>query len=50
MMAVSRMLPRPDDSSGDQLKTGREIAPPERWVPPIVTALTNRAAAANNEA
>jgi len=50
MMAVSRMLPRPDDSSGDQLKTGRQIAPPERWVPPFATRLTDRAASANNEA
>jgi len=50
MMAVSRMLPRPNDASGDQLKTGREIAPPERWLPPFVTRLTDRAASANNEA
>ena len=49
MMAVSRMLPRPDGEPGNQAKSGREIAPPERWVPSIVTSLTDRAAQANNE-
>ena len=49
MMLVSRLLPRTGGPGGDRAKTGRELTPPERWVPPIVTTLTNRAAQANNE-
>jgi NAD(P)-dependent dehydrogenase (short-subunit alcohol dehydrogenase family) len=49
MMAVSRILPGPGGASGNQVKKGRETTPPERWVPSLVTTLTDRAAAANNE-
>jgi len=48
-MLVSRMLPGANGAAGDQVKRGREVPPPERWAPSGVTALTNRAAAANNE-
>jgi NAD(P)-dependent dehydrogenase (short-subunit alcohol dehydrogenase family) len=50
MMLVNRALPRPAVASeGNQVRKGRETTPPERWVPTVVTALTNRAAALNNE-
>src|SRR3954468_16542294 len=32
MMLVSRLLPGPGDAAGNQIKKGRETAPPERWV------------------
>jgi NAD(P)-dependent dehydrogenase (short-subunit alcohol dehydrogenase family) len=49
MMLVSRLLPSVSGPSGNQVLKGRETTPPERWVPSVVTALTNRAAVANNE-
>jgi NAD(P)-dependent dehydrogenase (short-subunit alcohol dehydrogenase family) len=49
MMLVTRALPRMAAGTGNEIKTGREAAPPERWVPSVVTTLTNRAAVANNE-
>jgi len=48
-MLVSRLLPDPAGDAGNQTRKGSETAPPERWVPSVVTALTDRAAAANNE-
>jgi NAD(P)-dependent dehydrogenase (short-subunit alcohol dehydrogenase family) len=50
MMLVTRALPGPANGSGNEIKAGRDTTPPERWVPSVVTALTDRAAAANNEA
>jgi NAD(P)-dependent dehydrogenase (short-subunit alcohol dehydrogenase family) len=47
MMLVSRLLPGPGGASGDQARRGRESE--SRWTPHLVTALTDRAAAANNE-
>jgi NAD(P)-dependent dehydrogenase (short-subunit alcohol dehydrogenase family) len=49
MMLVTRALPTPVNGTGYQIKAGRETTPPERWVPSVVTTLTDRAAAANNE-
>jgi hypothetical protein len=49
MMIVSRMLPPPTGPSGNQLLKGRETPPIARWTPAIVTALTDKAAVANNE-
>jgi NAD(P)-dependent dehydrogenase (short-subunit alcohol dehydrogenase family) len=49
MMAVTRMLPPPTGPSGNQVLKGRDTAASERWTPSIVTALTDRAAVANNE-
>jgi NAD(P)-dependent dehydrogenase (short-subunit alcohol dehydrogenase family) len=49
MMLVSRMLPGSAGPSGNQVKRGRELGPSDRWVPSVVTSLTDRAAAANNE-
>jgi len=49
MMIVSRMLPSPTGPSGNRLLRGRETEPPARWTPSIVTALTDKAAVANNE-
>jgi NAD(P)-dependent dehydrogenase (short-subunit alcohol dehydrogenase family) len=49
MMIASRLLPRATGSSGNHLIKGRETEPQERRTPSIVTALTDRAAAANNE-
>ena len=49
MMLVSRALPGPTGPQGDQIMKGRETEPPARWTPSVVTALTDRAAVANNE-
>jgi NAD(P)-dependent dehydrogenase (short-subunit alcohol dehydrogenase family) len=49
MVLVSRMLPGPSGPRGDQSLKGRDTEPPARWTPSIVTALTDRAAIANNE-
>jgi NAD(P)-dependent dehydrogenase (short-subunit alcohol dehydrogenase family) len=49
MMIASRMLPPPTGPSGNQLLKGRETPPIARWTPAIVTALTDKAAVANNE-
>lgn len=49
MMLVTRALPGPGGAAGNQIRQGRETTPPERWVPSVITTLTNRAAAANNE-
>jgi NAD(P)-dependent dehydrogenase (short-subunit alcohol dehydrogenase family) len=49
MMIVSRLLPRATGPAGNHAARGRETAPRERWTPSIVTALTDHAAAANNE-
>jgi len=45
MMLISRLLPGPGGSEGDQLQKGRET----KWAPSLVTKLTDRAALANNE-
>ena len=47
MMLVSRMLPGPAGVQGDALRKGRESE--SKWTPKVVTALTDRAAAVNNE-
>ena len=49
MMLVSRMLPGPTGPHGDRVLKGRDTQPPAGWTPSIVTALTDRAALANNE-
>jgi NAD(P)-dependent dehydrogenase (short-subunit alcohol dehydrogenase family) len=43
----NRFLPSPDGSTGDLSFSGREARPP--WLPAMATALTDRAAVANNE-
>ena len=48
MMIVSRMLPLATGPSGNQILKGRQTES-ARWTPSVVTALTDRAAAANNE-
>jgi NAD(P)-dependent dehydrogenase (short-subunit alcohol dehydrogenase family) len=48
MMLVTRMLPQPSDAEGDQIRKGKDVTA-ERWVPSVVTSLTDRAAVANNE-
>ena len=50
MMIVSRMLPTATGPSGNHIVKGRETQPQGRWTPSVVTALTDRAAIANNEA
>ena len=45
MMLVNRALPGPDSASGNAGRKGSESEP--GWVPGLVTALTDRAAAAN---
>jgi NAD(P)-dependent dehydrogenase (short-subunit alcohol dehydrogenase family) len=50
MMIITRMLPAATGPSGNHVVKGRDTAPSGRWTPSIVTALTDRAAAANNEA
>ena len=48
MMLVSRLLPGPTGAPGNALLKGREAESP--WAPPrLVTALTDKAAIANNE-
>jgi NAD(P)-dependent dehydrogenase (short-subunit alcohol dehydrogenase family) len=49
MLLIARMLPSADGPSGNEVLKGRETEPAARWTPSIVTALTDRAAAANNE-
>jgi NAD(P)-dependent dehydrogenase (short-subunit alcohol dehydrogenase family) len=46
MMIANRLLPGPDGTSGFRHKRGREI---DSKLPPVATALTDRAAVANNE-
>ncbi len=50
MMLVTRLLPAPAGGAGNTPTKGRENEGQTRWTPSIVTALTDRAAAANNEA
>jgi hypothetical protein len=47
MTIASRMLPAPADRSGDRGRRGREAQP--RWIPRIVTRMSDRAAERNNE-
>jgi NAD(P)-dependent dehydrogenase (short-subunit alcohol dehydrogenase family) len=47
MMLVARLLPGPAGIDGGQIVRGRDTQPV--WAPRLVTALTDRAAAANNE-
>jgi NAD(P)-dependent dehydrogenase (short-subunit alcohol dehydrogenase family) len=47
MMLVDRLLPGPTNATGDQRRRGREAE--SRWTPRAVTALTDKAAVANNE-
>ncbi len=47
MMVVARLLPRPGGTDGDALRRGRESE--SKWTPRVVTRLTDRAAAVNNE-
>jgi NAD(P)-dependent dehydrogenase (short-subunit alcohol dehydrogenase family) len=49
MMLVTRLLPPPAGAEGDTLTRGLENEAKTRWTPSIVTALTDRAAVANNE-
>jgi len=49
MMLVTRLLPAPAGPSGNALTRGLENEAKTRWTPSLVTALTDRAAAANNE-
>jgi len=50
MMIVTRMLPSATGPSGNHIVKGRDTESPGRWTPSVVTALTDRAAVANNEA
>jgi NAD(P)-dependent dehydrogenase (short-subunit alcohol dehydrogenase family) len=50
MMIVTRMLPSATGPSGNHIVKGRDTEPRGRWTPSVVTALTDRAAVANNEA
>jgi NAD(P)-dependent dehydrogenase (short-subunit alcohol dehydrogenase family) len=47
MMLVARLLPAPSTSEGDRPKPGRHSR--SRWAPSLATALTDRAAASNNQ-
>ena len=47
MMAAARILPAPTGSEGDRQKPGRESE--SRWAPSVATALSDKAAAVNNE-
>jgi len=47
MMIVARLLPGPNGTQGDRLRKGRENE--TGWTPRVVTALTDKAAVANNE-
>jgi NAD(P)-dependent dehydrogenase (short-subunit alcohol dehydrogenase family) len=47
MMLVDRLLPGPTSANGNRVQRGRESE--SRWTPRIVTALTDKAAVANNE-
>ncbi len=47
MVLVDRLLPGPTSGIGDRLRRGREAE--SRWTPRLVTALTDKAAVANNE-
>ena len=47
MMLVARLLPAPSSSEGDRSKPGRQSQ--SRWAPSLATALTDRAAASNNQ-
>jgi NAD(P)-dependent dehydrogenase (short-subunit alcohol dehydrogenase family) len=50
MMLVTRLLPAAAGPAGNAFTTGLENEAKTRWTPSIVTALTDRAAVANNEA
>ncbi len=47
MQFVNGLLPGPNGADGDVRKRGRDAE--SKWIPPAVTALTDRAAVANNE-
>lgn len=47
MMLIARILPGPGGAAGDAQQKGRESE--SKWTPRAVTALTDRAAVANNE-
>ena len=47
MSLANRLLPGPTDASGDRSQQGREST--SRWAPSLATALSDRAAVANNE-
>jgi hypothetical protein len=47
MMLVDAVLPAPTSANGNRLQRGRDSE--SRWTPRIVTALTDKAAVANNE-
>ena len=47
MALANRLLPDPTDASGDRNQRGRESE--SRWAPSVATALSVRAAVANNE-
>ena len=47
-MLANRLLPGPNGSAGDRYRKGRESV--SRWAPSAATILTDRAAAANNQA
>lgn len=49
MMLVTRMLPAVTGASGNTVKKGFENEAKTKWTPSLVTALTDRAAIANNE-
>jgi NAD(P)-dependent dehydrogenase (short-subunit alcohol dehydrogenase family) len=49
MMLVTRLLPAPAGPAGNTLTNGRQQEAKARWTPSIVTALSDRAAVANNE-
>jgi hypothetical protein len=49
MMLVTRLLPAPAGPAGNTLTNGRQQEAKTRWTPSIVTALSDRAAVANNE-
>jgi NAD(P)-dependent dehydrogenase (short-subunit alcohol dehydrogenase family) len=47
LMLVNRVLPGPNGTAGDRRQKGRDSQ--SRWAPSVATALTDRAAADNNE-
>ncbi|HEX4567547.1 MAG TPA: hypothetical protein VH138_13005, partial [Vicinamibacterales bacterium] len=50
MMIVTRLLPTATGPSGNHIMRGRDTERPARRMRSVVTALTDRAAVANNEA
>ena len=49
MMLATRMLPGVSGADGNRIRTGKETDAAARWTPSLVTSLTDRAAAGNNE-